>query len=152
MSLYDLSLSKNFIISPVLFSEGIMKLSRATAFLTRLHFRSAKTQSSLRIHPVWSESSLSAWGELGSLATHSAHSEYLSDYLSLRLAQMPFCRFCHALAQMSQLFIDLCLDASNSVFLTSLLKLKIQSQRSVYSNDDPWLTLAYLEQGQFRSL
>ena len=30
----------------------------------------AKTQISLGIRPVWSESSLSAWRKLGSLATH----------------------------------------------------------------------------------
>ena len=30
----------------------------------------AKTQISLGIRPVWSESSLSAWSKLGSLATH----------------------------------------------------------------------------------
>ena len=35
----------------------------------------AKTQISLGIHPVWSESSLSAGRKLGSLATHWAHSE-----------------------------------------------------------------------------
>ena len=35
----------------------------------------AKTQISLGIRPVWSESSLSAWRKLGSLATHWAHSE-----------------------------------------------------------------------------
>ena len=29
-----------------------------------------KTQMNLGIHPVWSESSLSAWRKLGSLATH----------------------------------------------------------------------------------
>ena len=37
--------------------------------------RPAKTQISLGIRPVWSESSLSAWKKLGSLATHWAHSE-----------------------------------------------------------------------------
>ena len=37
--------------------------------------RPAKTQISLGIRPVWSESSLSAWRKLGSLATHWAHSE-----------------------------------------------------------------------------
>ena len=37
--------------------------------------RPAKTQISLGIRPVWSESSLSAWRKLGSLATHSVHSE-----------------------------------------------------------------------------
>ena len=35
----------------------------------------AKTQLSLGICPVWSESWLSAWWKLGSLATHWAHSE-----------------------------------------------------------------------------
>ena len=35
----------------------------------------AKTQISLGILPVWSESSLSAWRKLGSLATQWAHSE-----------------------------------------------------------------------------
>ena len=34
-----------------------------------------KTQISLGIRPVWSQSSLSAWRKLGSLATHWAHSE-----------------------------------------------------------------------------
>ena len=37
--------------------------------------RPAKTQISLGIRPVWSESSLSAWRKLGTLATHSAHSK-----------------------------------------------------------------------------
>ena len=35
----------------------------------------AKTQISLGIRPVWSESSLSTWRKLGSLATHWMHSE-----------------------------------------------------------------------------
>ena len=37
--------------------------------------RPVKTQISLGIRPVWSESLLPAWGKLGSLATHWAHSE-----------------------------------------------------------------------------
>ena len=37
--------------------------------------RPAKTQISLGVHPVWSESSLAAWRKLGSLATYWAHSE-----------------------------------------------------------------------------
>ena len=37
--------------------------------------RPAKTQLSLSIRPVWSESSLFAWRKLRSLATHWAHSE-----------------------------------------------------------------------------
>ena len=37
--------------------------------------RPAKIQISLYIHPVWSESSMSAWRKFGSLATHWAHSK-----------------------------------------------------------------------------
>ena len=37
--------------------------------------RPLKTKISLGICPVWSESSLSAWRKVGSLATHWAHSE-----------------------------------------------------------------------------
>ena len=40
----------------------------------------AKTQVSLGIRLVWSESSLSTWRKLGSLATHWAHSEDWSDW------------------------------------------------------------------------
>ena len=43
--------------------------------------RPAKTQISLGIRPVWSESSLSAWRKLGSLAAHWAHSEDWSDWV-----------------------------------------------------------------------
>ena len=42
---------------------------------TKWHVHPAKTQISLGICPVWSESSLSAWRKLGSLATHWVHSE-----------------------------------------------------------------------------
>ena len=41
---------------------------------TKRHVRPAKTQISLGIR-VWSVSLLNAWRKLGSLATHSAHSE-----------------------------------------------------------------------------
>ena len=50
-------------------------LSRDMTKPTKWHVRPAKTQISLGIRPVWSESSLSAWRKLGSLATHWAHSE-----------------------------------------------------------------------------
>ena len=59
----------------------------------------AKTQISLGIRPVWSESSLSAWRNLGSLATHWAHSEDWSVWadaqvdLSLRWAHTHFVGF-----------------------------------------------------------
>ena len=50
-------------------------LSRLMTKPTKWHVRPAKTQISLGIRPVWSESSLSAWRKPGSLATHWAHSE-----------------------------------------------------------------------------
>ena len=64
---------------------------------TKWHVCPAKTRISLGIRPVWSESSLSAWRKLGSLATHLVHSEdSRSDWadaladLSLRWAQSHF--------------------------------------------------------------
>ena len=48
---------------------------------TNVSVRPAKTQISLGICPVWSESSLSAWRNTGSLATHWAHSEDWSDWV-----------------------------------------------------------------------
>ena len=53
----------------------LLYLSRLVTKRTKRHVRPAKTQISLGIRPVWSESSLSAWRKLGSLATHWAHSE-----------------------------------------------------------------------------
>ena len=41
----------------------------------KMTVRPVKTQISLGIRPVWSESSLSAWRNLGSLATHWSHGE-----------------------------------------------------------------------------
>ena len=42
---------------------------------TKWSVRPAKTQISLGLGPVWSESSLFVWRSTGSLATHSVHSE-----------------------------------------------------------------------------
>ena len=50
-------------------------LSRLMTKPTKWHVRPAKTQISLGIRPVWSESSLSAWRKLVSLATHWAQSQ-----------------------------------------------------------------------------
>ena len=51
----------------------------------KMAVHTAKTQISLGIRSVWSESSLSAWRNLGSLATHWAHSEDWSDWADARL-------------------------------------------------------------------
>ena len=72
----------------------------------KMSVRPTKTQISLGICPVWSESSLSAWRKLGTLATHWAHSEDWSDWanaqadLSLCWAHTYFCWFCHVVAHM----------------------------------------------------
>ena len=49
-------------------------MSCLTTKPTKWHVRPAKTQISLGIRPVWSESWLSPWRKLGSSATHWAHS------------------------------------------------------------------------------
>ena len=80
--------------------------------------RPAKTQLSLGIRPVWSESSLSAWRKLGSLATHWAHSEDSDQtertaktlirlrgcpgWSDLRWAHLSFCWFCHEATHIKQ--------------------------------------------------
>ena len=53
----------------------------------------------VHIHPVWSESSLSAWRKFGSSATQWTHSEDSDQTgLSLRWAHRSFCWFCRAAA------------------------------------------------------
>ena len=58
-------------------SSGFSKSSGTSWFPkpTKRHVRPAKNQISLDIRPVWSESSLSAWRNSGSLASHWAHTE-----------------------------------------------------------------------------
>ena len=50
-------------------------LSHSMTEPTKWPVCSAKTQISLGIRPVWSESSLSVWRSIGTAATHWAHSE-----------------------------------------------------------------------------
>ena len=50
-------------------------MNRLMTKQTKWHVRPAKTQITLGIRPVWSESSLSAWRKLRSLATQWGHSE-----------------------------------------------------------------------------
>ena len=65
---------KTMIPAPVL-RPNCFHMSHDMTKPTKWHVRPAKTQINLDIRPVWSESSLSAWRNLGSLATHWAHSE-----------------------------------------------------------------------------
>ena len=55
--------------------EGHNQMSCLMIKPTKWHVHPAKTQISLGIRPVQSESLLSAWRKLGSLATHWVHSE-----------------------------------------------------------------------------
>ena len=57
-----------------------MYLNRLMTKPTKWHVCTAKSQIRLGIRPVWSESSLSAWSKLGSLATYWAHIEDWSDW------------------------------------------------------------------------
>ena len=65
----------------------------------------AKTQISLDIRPVWSESLLSAWRKLGSLATHKRTAKTLirlggcPGWSESSLSAHSFCCFCHVMAQ-----------------------------------------------------
>ena len=66
--------------------------------------RPAKTQISLGIRPVWSESSLSAWRNLEPLAIHWAHSEdsdqtgRMPRLLWVFAGRTVTCWFCHVAA------------------------------------------------------
>ena len=85
----------------------------------KMTVRPAKTQISLGIRPVWSESSLSAWRKLGSLATHWAHSED-SDRMGgcpgwseSSLGAHSFCWFCHEAAHIVTM-----IDTRNAILAT----------------------------------
>ena len=77
-------------------------MSRLMTKPTNWPERPAKTQISLGSRPVWSESSLSAWRNIGFLAIQWAYSEDWWDRadaqadLSLRCAHRSFCWFCQA--------------------------------------------------------
>ena len=59
----------------ILITFILLYLSRLTTKPTKWHVRPVKTQINLGIHPVWSESSLSTWGRLKSLAITRVHRE-----------------------------------------------------------------------------
>ena len=102
---------------------------------TKWPLRPAKTQISLCIRPIWSESSLSAWTNTGSPATHWAHYEDWSDWadaqadLSLRWAQGPFCWFCHEVAHIQKVLVA---SEINHIFLSPCsVALWLQGQGSL---------------------
>ena len=86
---------------------GAIHLSRLMAKPTKWHVRPAKTQISLGIRPVWSESPLCAqWvgqhsGFLHADSKDSDQTGRMPRLIRLRLAHMPFCWFCHEAAHFS---------------------------------------------------
>ena len=67
---------KNVIFSPNINDVEYMVLHEPLHDKTnKMSVRPAKTQIIPDIRPIWSESSLSAWRKIGSLATHWAHSD-----------------------------------------------------------------------------
>ena len=82
----------------------LIHVNRLITKPTKWHMRQAKTQISLGICPVWSESPLSAWRKLRSLATHWAHSKDSDQTVRMpRLiwvfaGHASFCWFCHEVA------------------------------------------------------
>ena len=88
------------------FSINLTKLmSRLMTKPTKWPLRPVKTQINLGVCPVWLESLLSAWRNIGSSATHWAHCEDWSDCadaqadLSLRWVLWSFCWICHEVAE-----------------------------------------------------
>ena len=78
-------------------------LSRLMTKPTKWHMHPAKTQISLGIRPVWSESLLSAWRKVGSLAIHWVHSKDSGcpGWSEFSLGTQSFCWFCHEAAHLS---------------------------------------------------
>ena len=72
----------------------------------KMSVRPAKTQISLGIRPVWSESSLSAWRNLESLATHWAHTLFVGFVMSWRIYFSCICLFCMQYVSFCLLFFS----------------------------------------------
>ena len=106
---------------------------------TKWSVRPAKTQISLGIRPFWSESWLSAWRRIGTLATHWAHNEdsdqsglmsslikhWNLTTITVRSATNNFLRTIKCWPSICQIKRICCLLISCYWQLTNLLKLKI---------------------------
>ena len=89
-----------YILSSFFLQTNIKHMRSSLTKPTKSHEPQAKTQISLRIHPVWVEPSLSTWRIFGFLDIHKAHSEDWSDWtdaqpvLGLLWTHQSFCWFC----------------------------------------------------------
>ena len=74
--------------------------------------RTAKTQISLGIRPVWSESSLSAWRKFGTLAAQWAHNEdsdqtgRMPRLIWVFAGRTLTCWFCHVAAHFAFAYLE----------------------------------------------
>ena len=81
---------------------GTKNMSRSTTKPAKWNVRPGKTKISLGICPVWSQSLLSAWRNLRSIATHWAHCEDSDQtggcpgWSESSPGAHSFCWFCHA--------------------------------------------------------
>ena len=113
-------------------------MSRNMSKPTKWHVRPAKTHVSLGICPVWSESLLSAWRKLGSLATHWVHSEDFDQTGRMSRLIWVFA---------GRTVILLVLSWSSSImFLDHTIKSwqKIPGQRVLVSNVLEWLNYFFM--------
>ena len=114
----------------------------------------------MTVPPVKTESSLSAWRKLGSLATHSAHSEdsdqtgWMPRLIRLRWAHMPLCWFSHEAAHFWFIGPDSCFiewfptEAGVSFFFQYICQSFMQdhkgTQQHQVCNTIKFLLLVYL--------
>ena len=100
--------------------------------LTTWFLRPEKTHISQGIRPVWSESSVFAWRNTGSSATHWAHCKDWSDWadaqadLSLCWAHRSFCWFCHEAAH----YLD---RAKQIWYLSPMRAAKVQASLRIHA-------------------
>ena len=86
--------------------QRIKRTAKVTSTWKKQTVRPAKTQISLGIRPVWSESSLSAWRKRGSLSAYWAQMNILvrlggcPGWSESSLVARSFCWFCHEAAHM----------------------------------------------------
>ena len=104
----------------------------------KLTLRPAKTQISLGIHPVWSESPLHSMGAKNPRFLH-ADSEDWSDWVNAQAdlwlcwAHRLFCWFCHATAQMRFCLYNTVMHQNLGNLTNSKLKTSLNSKIGIFS-------------------
>ena len=114
-------------------------MSRLMTKPTKWHVRPVKTQISLGIRPVWSESSLSAWRKLGSLATHWVHSEDSDQTERMsRLIWVFAGRTCHLLVlSWGSSYLSVMLNAYAVLHVSRAMRKRVMSYANNKGADQP---------------